>query len=104
MALKPVLAFTLRVRGDGSDKTVQSAVATGPYGLGPVKILDGAYTLPPAFSLLTTVPTDIKDVASGNNHEVSATISLGVVTFTYADGDMPAADEVDTLYGNLVFG
>ena len=104
MALKVVLAFTLRVRGDGSDRTISAALPTGPYGLGPGKFLDTVYVLPPSFSLLSTVPSGVEDVASSNNHSVSATIALGVITFTYASGDMPAADEVDMLYGNLVFG
>lgn len=104
MALKTVLAFTLTVRGDGIAKGITSPLATGPFGFGPGKHLERMYVMPPSFSMMTTVPTAVEDVGSHNRHAVVASMLAGAVTVTYADNDFLAAGEVDTVYGNLIFG
>lgn len=104
MALKQMLAFALRVVGDGSDRTVSAVIGTAPFGIGVPTPASGTVSAPPLFSLSAPLPTAVINVVSSLGKTISAgAISLGVVTFTYGTGEALDDGQIDIIYGDFVF-
>lgn len=103
MSIKGALDFSILLVGDGTDANYVISTATGPFGLRAPDTIHGASELSPALSLGSLVPNGVIGVVSANGHSVSASIAFGVLTITYATGDVPAAGEMDTVQGYFTF-
>jgi hypothetical protein len=101
MALRQLLAFALKVIGDGVDRTVTVAVATAPISIVAPQQTGGIGEIPPGFLISAALPSAIVNLASSNGHVISYTLLAGVITFTYGAGDMPANNEIDVIYGEF---
>jgi hypothetical protein len=95
MASLKAIRFALAVHGDGSDTTVTCDFAAGPF----VLAWQQAGQVSTVFSLAVTNPSSIQDVTSESGTGVTASISLGVATFTYAT----APSGLDIIHGTFVF-
>ena len=99
MANKGALNFYVSFVGDGVSNTWIVDTATGPFAL----LQPAANTqISSAFSLSTTTPTAIRNVGIGGGLGVTATILLGVITFTFSGGP-PANGTTYLIVGELDF-
>lgn len=103
MALRPILAFAVRVVGDGSDRVVSIDTASGPFGINAPATLLNPSQLPPNFSLATNVPLSVINVISANGSGVTFEYVGTVLTITYNEGQAPPDNVEDTLTGSFTF-
>lgn len=101
MANKVSLDFYLSFIGDGASATLTADVATAPFSL--LQPATGT-ELSGAFTLATKVPTGISSIAisGAGGLGVTASILLGIVTFTFTGG-VPTANASYQLHGTFTF-
>jgi hypothetical protein len=99
MANKGVVQFFVDFIGDGASNTWAVAVATGPFALlNP----SSGYDISSTFSLASTIPTGIINLACTGGLGVTAVIALGIITFTFTGGP-PANGTQYSITGTFEF-
>ena len=99
MANQGAVTFYVSFLGDGVSNTWATTIATGPFAI----LQPAAGTqISSSFSLATTIPTGVSNLAISGALGVTATILLGVITFTFTGGP-PAAGVVYEINGRFTF-
>jgi hypothetical protein len=80
MANKASVTFYLGFLGDGSSTTLTADAATAPFALANPST---GTNLSGSFSLASTVPTGVSNATCDQGMSVTASILLGIVTFTF---------------------
>lgn len=89
MAMKTLINFLIRFVGDGASKTAAVTLAVAPVNTAT------------AVSLASLVPTGVIGLTSSDGQAVTATIALGICTFTWP---VPVPDQaIVEVYGQFVF-
>lgn len=94
MANHPALAFALHVVTDGTSITVSADATTGPFGYQPPG------TTPLLNGTVSAIPSAVTNLSCSTGQTVTASILLGVVTFTFSAA--PAAGTSD-IYGTFEY-
>ena len=95
MSIKKEIPFSLLIRGDGASTSFTASVLTAPF-----LFLSSGNALPAGFPVSTALPSGVEDPAS-SGFTVTASISLGVVTFNF--NTAPDADTNYFVTGKLQF-
>lgn len=100
MANTVKVGFFVEFIGDGSSATLVVNTATSPISL--LAAGGGGADLPSGFSISTTVPLDTANLSCSGGLSVSASISSGVITFTFGGGP-PVDGGLYEISGDLTF-
>jgi hypothetical protein len=99
--MKTTCYFGIGFLGDGSSTSKTVLFATGAFVVGGLVGPGSAPQMSPGFTLGTTNPSGVTVVSSSDGQTVTASCSLGSVTFTFPIA-IPSGDRVG-VYGYFDF-